>query len=380
MRTKTKLRNGSSEPMDNVGIGALLPDTSRTGKAPGIEHHELTQAPRAAREGTVTCIDYSPSQIEILEVADIPAFLGRHRPEWSSVRWIRIQGLSDLELIRGFAEKYDLHPLAVEDVLHLGQRAKAEDYPASEEHPGRLLIIAHQVHLSNDNLRTEQISFFLGRNTVISFQECKGELFAPIVHRLQSKDSRLRRNDASFLLYSLLDAIVDEFFPVMEYTSSLLEELEDAVLVGDGTSLLKRIHRTKRNLTILRKMAWPTRDLINQLARDAHVGLSDTTRTYLRDLYDNLIQVIDLLETYREFATSLTETHMSAVSQRLNDIMKTLTIISTIFVPLTFFAGVYGMNMPIPENESAWAYPLFWVFSLALAVLMLYLFRRRGWL
>lgn len=380
MKPETPQPGDGSQPIESVGIGALLPDTSRTGKAPGIEHDELTQLGSSDKEVTVTCIDYSPSQVELREVEDIPDFLSRHRPEWSSVRWISIEGLTNMEVIRGFAEKYELHPLAVEDVLHLGQRSKVEDYPASEEHPGRLFIIAHRVRMQGSEPRTEQISFFLGRKTVISFQEGPGELFAPIVHRIQSKDSRIRRNDASFLLYSLLDAIIDQFFPVMERISACLEELEDAVLGGNNSTLLKQIHHTKRNLTILRRVAWPMRELINQLVRDAHECLSDTTRTYLRDLYDNLLQVLDLLETYREFVTSLTETYMSAVSQRLNDIMKTLTIISTIFVPLTFFAGVYGMNMPIPENESGWAYPLFWLFSLTLAAVMLYLFRRRGWL
>lgn len=369
-----------AEPSDGAGIATLLPDTSRAGKAPGIEPHELSALQSSAEGVTVTCIDYAIEHCEVSEITDISTFLRAHRPEWSAVRWISIQGLSDMEVIRGFAEKYDLHPLAIEDVLHLGQRSKAEDYPASDEHPGRLLIIAHPIRMRGQDLRAEQISFFLGRKTVISFQQCNGDLFSAIVHRIRNRDSRLRGNDASFLLYSLLDAIVDEYFPVMEQISSRLEDLEDAVLDGNNAGLLRQIHQTKRNLTILRRVAWPMRELINQLARDSHEGVSDTTRTYLRDLYDNLFQVIDLLETYREFVTSLTETYMSSVSQRLNDIMKTLTIISTIFVPLTFFAGVYGMNMPIPENESEWAYPLFWIFSLTLVAGMLYLFRRRGWI
>lgn len=369
-----------AEPNETVGFAALLPDSSRIGTAPGIEPHELAALQSASREVTVTCIDYSIDHCEVKDIPDIAEFLSRHRPPWSAVRWISMQGLGDMAVIRGFAEKYDLHPLAIEDVLHLGQRAKAEDYPASDEHPGRLMVIAHPIRMRGQDLRAEQISFFLGRKTLISFQQWKGDLFAPILHRIRNKDSRLRRNDASFLLYSLLDAIVDEYFPVMERISARLEELEDAVLGGNQAALLRQIHHIKRNLTLLRRVAWPMRELINQLGRDGHACISETTRTYLRDLYDNLFQVIDLLETYREFVTSLTETYMSVVSQRLNDIMKTLTIISTIFVPLTFFAGVYGMNMPIPENESEWAYPLFWLFSLILVAGMLYWFRRRRWL
>lgn len=353
---------------------------SRLGAPPGIEPHELSQFGVPGNDSAVTCLDYSPADISVRPVEDISAFLKDHRPEWSTVRWVAVEGLTQMEVIRSLAEKYELHPLAIEDLLHLGQRPKAEDYAASEEHVGRLFIVAQLVRRFGNDLRTDQISFFLGRRTLISFQEHKEDLFAAIRHRIETKDSRLRRNDASFLLYSLLDAMVDHFFPLIEEISTRLEDLEESVLDGGSSVLLREIHRTKRDLTLLRRVAWPMRELISQLHRDPHESLSETTRTYLRDLYDNLVQILDLLETYREFVNSLTETYMSTVSQRLNDIMKTLTIISTIFVPLTFFAGIYGMNMPIPENEWPWSYPLFWLFSLTVAGLMLYLFRRRGWL
>lgn len=349
------------------------------GKSPGIEPHELSQFPSSHEQVNVICVDYSSEKVQVQDVQDIGDFLSRHRPDWSAVRWIRIEGLTDMAVIRAFAEKYELHPLAIEDVMHLGQRPKAEDYPASAEHPGRLFVVAQLVEMKDDQLQHEQISFFLGRKTLVTFHERCGTEFIPILQRIQTRDSRLRRSDVSFLLYCLLDAIVDHMFPMLERVSGRLEQLEDAVLVGKETRVLQEIHQLKQALTTLRRVVWPLRELIFNLHREAHECLSETTRTYLRDVYDHLVQVLDLLETHREFINSLTELHMSIVSNRLNDIMKTLTIINTIFVPLTFLAGVYGMNMTIPETNFSGFYVIFWGFSLVTAGGMLAWFWRRGW-
>jgi magnesium transporter len=365
---------------DSAAYSALSPEIFRPGAAPGIEPHELELLGSTGQKVHVAVVDYGPDECDFRQIDDVQAFIPTHRPDWSQVRWIRVTGLTDMAVIRGIAEKYELHPLAIEDLLHLGQRPKVEDYTASKEHSGRLFVVAQLVRRLDEKLRSDQISFFLGRRTLISFQEREETLFDAIDHRIRTKNSRIRLNDASFLLYSLLDAIVDHFFPVLEELSTRLEDLEESVFAGRDPQVLKDIHQGKRELILLRRTAWPMRELINQLHRDNHEGLSDTTRTYMRDVYDNLIQVLDLLETYREFLNSLTETYLSAVSQRLNDIVKTLTIISTIFVPLTFFAGVYGMNMPIPENESEWSYPLFWGFCLVVAAGMIGMFRRRGWI
>ncbi|MCR4412004.1 MAG: magnesium/cobalt transporter CorA [Thermoguttaceae bacterium] len=349
------------------------------GAAPGIEPHELAQLPTTRGKVTVTCIDYCPEQVQVQEVQDIWDFLAHHRPEWSAVRWINIDGTTDMDVIRAFAEKYELHPLAIEDVVHLGQRPKAEDYPASAEHPGRLFVVAQMAELGKDGVQSEQVSLFLGRKTLVTFQERKSDIFFGVHQRIRTKDSRLRRSDVSFLFYCLLDAMVDRFFPILEDASRRLDELEEKVFAGDDRGFLHEIHVFKRDLTMLRRVAWPMRELIASLHRERHECLSETTYTYLRDVYDHVVQVLDLLETYRELAGALTETHVSTVSNRMNEIMKTLTVISTIFVPLTFLAGVYGMNMPIPENELPWSYPVFWLVSLAVAGGMLSWFRHRGW-
>ena len=309
------------------------------------------------------------------------SFLATHRPEWSSVRWIDVVGVGDPTLLRALAEKYELHPLAVEDVVNRGQRPKAEDYPASAEHPGRLFVVVRLVDRVDGNLSTEQVSLFLGRDTVLSFRARGPEPFVPIVQRIETPNSRLRRSDASFLLYCLIDAVVDHSFPLLEEVSDGLEELEEAVFQDQaGRDAPQRLHRMNRELMVLRRVTWPMRDLLDNLHREHHECLSDTTRTYLRDVHDHVVRILDLLETYRELASNLVEMHMVSASNRLGDIVKTLTIISTIFVPLTFLAGVYGMNMPIPENEHAWTYPAFWMVSVGIAGALLYWFRRRDWL
>ena len=376
--THRRKNHGPSERPRRNRFGRAL---GRPGKAPGIEPHELPGLARGDAPVTVTCVDYCPEQARVERVDDVRSFLATHRPEWSSVRWIDVVGVGDPTLLRALAEKYELHPLAVEDVVNRGQRPKAEDYPASAEHPGRLFVVVRLVDRVDGNLSTEQVSLFLGRDTVLSFRARGPEPFVPIVQRIETPNSRLRRSDASFLLYCLIDAVVDHSFPLLEEVSDGLEELEEAVFQDQaGRDAPQRLHRMNRELMVLRRVTWPMRDLLDNLHREHHECLSDTTRTYLRDVHDHVVRILDLLETYRELASNLVEMHMVSASSRLGDIVKTLTIISTIFVPLTFLAGVYGMNMPIPENEHAWTYPAFWMVSVGIAGALLYWFRRRDWL
>ena len=376
--THRRKNHGPSERPRRNRFGRAL---GRPGKAPGIEPHELPGLARGDAPVTVTCVDYCPEQARVERVDDVRSFLATHRPEWSSVRWIDVVGVGDPTLLRALAEKYELHPLAVEDVVNRGQRPKAEDYPASAEHPGRLFVVVRLVDRVDGNLSTEQVSLFLGRDTVLSFRARGPEPFVPIVQRIETPNSRLRRSDASFLLYCLIDAVVDHSFPLLEEVSDGLEELEEAVFQDQaGRDAPQRLHRMNRELMVLRRVTWPMRDLLDNLHREHHECLSDTTRTYLRDVHDHVVRILDLLETYRELASNRVEMHMVSASNRLGDIVKTLTIISTIFVPLTFLAGVYGMNMPIPENEHAWTYPAFWMVSVGIAGALLYWFRRRDWL
>jgi magnesium transporter len=386
---------GSGEPgagqarQRRKGVRSLAPrfkvprvrKRSKPGAVAGIELSELARMPATQEPVTVTCIDYGPQQAHVQRVADLPSFLAVHRPEWATVRWINVDGLGDMAAVRGFAEKYHLHPLAVEDVLNVTHRPKVEAYADDGTMQARLFIVARMLELSNGHLHSEQISIFLGHRTVLTFQESPGDVWDGIRQRIQTSGSRLRINDASFLVHSLLDAIVDACFPILEFYGDRLEDVEAEVLASPTPAAIQNIHALKRELLLLRRAVWPMREVINSLQREPHPCMSDATRTYMRDVYDHTVQIIDIVETYREMATGLTETYMSAMSQRLNEVMKVLTIIGTIFIPLTFFAGVYGMNFRhFPEIEWVWGYGFFWAVCVVTAVTMVLWFRRRQWL
>jgi magnesium transporter len=352
------------------------------GAAPGLEHDEIELLPSETGRVNVTCIDYCPSEIALRDIDNLPDFLERHRPEWSEVRWINVAGLSDMRLIHALATKYELHPLAIEDVLHLSQRPKVESYGGEEsEMQARLFIVAHALQLKEERLHSEQVSIFLGHKTVLTFQETPSDVWEPIRQRLKIKGSRLRTNDASFLVYSLLDANIDRCFPILEHFGDRAEDLEIAILDRSQPNAINEIHELKRDLLLMRRNVWPMREVVYTLQREPHECVSDTTRVYLRDLYDHVIQIIDIIEIYREVASDLTETYMSSVSNRMNEIMKVLTMIGTIFIPLTFLAGVYGMNFRyLPELDQSWAYPAFWGVCIIVAIVMAVWFRRRKWM
>jgi magnesium transporter len=349
------------------------------GTEAGIEPQELSM--RSTQQGSVkvVCIDYSADRCQVDNVFDLLEFLGRHRPSWSSVRWIRVEGLADMEAIRAIAEKYGLHPLAIEDLLS-PQRPKAEDYPGlDEDQPGRLFIVARCICRVSTRLKSQQICLFLGRHTLISFEGANTNLFGAFAKRLEKSNSRVRQNDASFLLYAMLDVLIDCLFPILEDFGDRIESLEKSLLENPTPAAFKKIRHLKHDLIELRRVVWPMRELILDLRRDPHECLSSTTQTYMRDVYDHNLVLFELIENYRDLLSDLMETYMSAVSQRTNEIMKVLTIISTIFVPLTFFAGVYGMNMPIPENQWPISYPIFWGLTLLTIAGMLFWFRKKKW-
>lgn len=380
---QVRRRSKRSVPRPHIHVPRLR-KRKKPGAVAGIELSELARMPSAQGAETtvtVTCIDYGPQRAQASEVTDLAAFLEAHRPDWATVRWINVDGLNDMSVVRGLAEKYRLHPLAVEDLLNVTHRPKVEAYHEEGRLQARLFIIARMLELADGHLRGEQISLFLGHKTVLTFQESRGDVWDGIRQRIQIAGSRLRGNDASFLVHSLLDAIVDNCFPILEFYGDRLEDVEADVLQHPTPSSIQEIHALKRELLLLRRALWPMREVISSLQREPHDCMSDATRTYMRDVYDHTVQIIDIVETYREMATGLTETYMSAMSQRLNEVMKVLTIIGTIFIPLTFFAGVYGMNFRhFPEIEWVWGYPFFWTVCVTTAVTMIVWFRKRQWL
>jgi len=342
------------------------------GSAPGtlVADHE-------APPPVVRVIGYDGDDLvdeTIDDLSTIPKLLDR----WS-VTWINIDGVGDPAVIEGLGKLFDLHPLALEDVANGNQRPKLEEYA------GNVFIVARMPHLDVDGLYSEQLCLFLGANFVITFQERAGDCFEPVRKRIR-EGRRERFLKADYLAYALLDAIIDSFFPVLERFGERLEGLEEEIAANPRAEIIGKVHDTKHDLLALRRSIWPQRDLLNSLLRDPVAQVSDMTRTYFRDCYDHAVRIIDLVETYRELASGLTEFYQSTVGQRMNEIMKVLTVMATIFIPLTFVAGIYGMNFNpdaspwnMPELNWYWGYPVALLFMALLALAMLVYFRRKGW-
>lgn len=355
------------------------------GASPGIRLEELERMDAGDQPVEIHCIDYCPQWAKVRDIGEeeFGDFIKSNRPEGTAVRWINVNGLSQPHLIRQLAEKYNLHPLAIEDMFNIPQRPKVETFPATGDHHARLFIIAQMIRMPEKQIITEQVSLFLGPGTVLTFQQTSGDVWDPIRQRIQQEGSRLRNNDPSYLIYALLDAIVDHCFPILEAYGDKLENLEEKILNPDTKSrnVIGKVHALKRELLLLRRQMWPMREVVNELVRGEDDSFSDITRTYMRDVYDHAVQIIDLLETYRELAGGLADTWMTVVGNRMNEVMKVLTIFATIFIPITFIAGVYGMNFDhMPELHKEWAYPTFWAICSIVAVTMLVWFRRKGWL
>lgn len=341
----------------------------RPGTAPGTLR---PLEPADAGPVKVTLIDYGPDQFEERQLTDIEqCFPYRDKP---TVTWINIEGLHDVELIKRLGKHFGFHPLTLEDVLNCGQRPKLEDY--GDYH----FMVMKSLYFKEEELEIEQISFFLSGTYVITLQQIPGDSFEAVRERIRQGKGQIRKMGPDYLLYALVDALIDEFFPILENYGERIEDLEDEVIEQPTPETLNEVHRIKRELLLVRRTAWPEREVINALQReDAHLVRSET-RVFLRDCYDHTIQVIDMVETYRDLASGLLEVYLSSASNRLNEVMKVLTIISTIFIPLNFIAGLYGMNFHrMPELDWRFGYPMaLGIMALVGGSLVVY-FRRKGW-
>jgi magnesium transporter len=322
---------------------------------------------------------FSPTELverRVANVAEIREYLNRY-----PVIWVNVDGLADPDVIAEIGELFSLHPLALEDVLHLHQRAKLDDYDDTT------FITARMVEY-RDHLETEQVSFFLGRNFVVTFQERPGQdCMDTVRERLRRGVGRPRAGGSDVLLYHLLDAVIDGYFPVLEQYGERLEKLEEQAALSPDTLVLEQIHDLKTDLVSIRRAIWPHREMINVLVRDDNDLIRPETRLFLRDCYDHTVQVIDLVETYRELAADVRDLYLSSVSHRLNEVMKVLTIISTIFLPLTFVAGIYGMNFNtekspwnMPELNWYYGYPFSYLVMGAITLGFIWYFRHKKWI
>lgn len=299
-----------------------------------------------------------------------------------SKTWVQVRGLHDTDKLESIWDFFGLHPLIREDIVHTTQRPKVEVYDNCIFFVMRLLTYSTE----DQKIHAEQISIVLGDNYILSFQETDIDHFKPIQERLAVKESRIRKRDADYLTYALVDTVVDYYFNVLEYFGYDIEKFEDELLQDPEDHLLEEIHKIRREIIFFRKSVWPLRDAINTAIRDESPFINNSTKIYLRDVYDHMIQVIDNVENYRDMVLGLHDMYMSYVSNRMNEVMKLLTIIATIFIPLTFIAGIYGMNFNpeagpynMPELNWYWGYPATMGVMALIVVIMIYYFKRKGW-
>lgn len=293
------------------------------------------------------------------------------------VTWVNVDGLHDLELIRSVGEHLSIHPLVLEDIVSLGQR------PKLDEHEGYLYIVLPMLSLDAETgtVRDEQLSLLLGPGWVFTFQERTGDEFDPVRDRIRKLGTRIRDRGPDYLAYALVDAVVDHYFAVLEAIGDAAERVELEVVQDPGHDTMHRLHALKREMLVVRRAVWPVRDTVAALARTDSALVLDQTRVYLRDVYDHTVQIIDTVEVLRDVVSGMIDLYLSSVSNRTNEIMKALTIVASVFIPLTFIAGIYGMNFEfMPELEWPWAYPVLLGVMVALALGMLWSFKRRGWL
>ena len=300
-----------------------------------------------------------------------------------SVSWVDVQGLGSEDVLQRLGKVFNLHELALEDIVNIPQRPKLESFEHQE------LIILHMVTSREDGkgFYDEQVSLILGKNYVLTVQEePETDVFEPIRQRIHRNRGVIRSQKSDYLTYALIDAIVDGFFPVLEDYGERLEDLQDEVVEKPTRQTLDKIHKIKRELLLLRRAIWPQRDAINSLIREESPLIDREVRVFLRDCYDHTVQVMDMVETYRELAANLMDIYLSSLSNSTNEIMRFLTVISTVFIPLTFLAGVYGMNFDtsvpgnLPELKMPLGYPLFWLIILSISGGLLFFFWKKGWL
>ena len=297
--------------------------------------------------------------------------------ETSTVTWVNIDGLHQVDIIKKIGDHFDIHPLIQEDILHTEQRPKMEDFDTY------ILIILKTLHYDDETgmVNTEQISIILGPTFVISFQEVQGDAFDPLRERIRTGKGKIRRMGSDYLAYSLLDSIVDHYFVLLEKCGERIEVLEDELALEPKPETLQAIHNLKQEIIFLRKSVWPLREVISGLERVESPLIHDDISMYIRDLYDHTIQVIDSVETYQDILSGMIDLYLSSVSNRMNEVMKVLTIFASIFIPLTFIAGIYGMNFEfMPELRVRWAYPALWGLMIVITVILLVFFRRKKWL
>ena len=346
--------------------------SSKAGLPPGTLVHVGEKKVESVR---ITFIDYDEQIFQEKQVPNIEECL--KLKDTPTVSWINIDGLHDIELLEKLGKSFEIHPLILEDILSTGQRPKFEDY---EKY---IFVVLNMLSFDQENnsVEVEQVSLILGPNYVISFQERIGDVFDLVRDRIRNAKGRIRKMGPDYLAYALLDAIVDNYFAILEKFGEKIESMEEEVIGNPTEQTIQQIHSLKREMIALRKSIWPLRELIGGLQKSESSLIQETTDIYMRDVYDHTIQIIDTIESFRDMVSGLLDIYLSSLSNKMNAVMKVLTIIATLFIPLTFVAGIYGMNFEyMPELKVRWAYGAVWLVMITIAVIMLLCFRRKKWL
>lgn len=323
----------------------------------------------------IEVIDFDNENLQSIQMDKIEEIF--KYKENTTISWINIVGLHEIDILQKIGQQFEIHPLVIEDILNTEQRPKIEFFDEYIFVIMKMIVFDEKDH----KLNIEQISFVLGKNFIFTFQERRGDVFKPIRERLKNVKGRLRNNKHDYLLYALMDILVDNYFKVYESISEIIESLETSVIQSQDQSQLEEIHGLKRELLVLKKSIWPLREMVFTLKGDETDLVSEYTYVYFNDLLDHIIQLTEITESYREMVNGLMDTYMSMVSQRMNEVMKVLTIIATIFIPLTFIAGIYGMNFEVmPELKWKWGYFTVWSIMIFIFFAMMFYFKRKKWL
>ena len=320
----------------------------------------------------IDVIDYTESQLQEIRpsaVEECLAFSGK-----PTVTWINVTGVHDTDVIEKIGKQFGLHSLVMEDIVNTKQRPKIEAYENC------LFMVLKMLFFNEKNeTRAEQVSLVLGRNFVISFQETERDVFEHVRQRIRQQGS-IRKMGSDYLVYALIDAIVDNYFAILEKIGGTIENVENEIMKNPGKETMGRVHALKRDLIYLRKSVWPLREVISSMERGGSGLVKEHTAIYLRDVYDHTIRVIETIETFRDMVSGMVDVYLSSVSNRTNEVMKVLTIIATIFMPLTFIVGIYGMNFEnMPELGWRWGYLAVWLTIMAVSLSMLAYFRKKKW-
>lgn len=344
---------------------------SKTGAAPGTLTH--IDERKDAKTG-ITLMNYSLDRLDEQQYDTIEEALASI--DSSMTTWLNIDGVHDTEIIEKIGRHFNINVLTLEDIVHTGQRPKVEEY---NDYLYFALNMLH-LHEDGDEIRSEQVSLVLKNNFLLSFQEARGDVFEPVRERMRKGKGKIRTAGSDYLTYALIDAVVDHYFVILEVIGGSIEALEEELLQDSTPDTMREIHAMRGELLYLRKQVWPLREMISRVTREELPLIHPKTGLFFRDVYDHIFQIIDTIESYRDVLSGMRELHLSILSTRTNEVMKVLTMIATIFIPITFIAGIYGMNFKfMPELSWRWGYATVWGVIITMVILLIVFFKRKKW-